>query len=182
MRRIIAFIILVILVIVMIVLSYNFYSKNKNDAKNNLNSTLKVSKKKLDDIEIKTEQKAEDKEETKEETKEEATDEEVEGDLAIEEDHEVPDTASEDDYGYIPVKAYDVSPNKTVLNVGESGKINVSIYPKNASNREVVFLSSNPKILKVDSFGKMKALRRGEVTVTVKVSGQKDSSFIVSVK
>ncbi|MBQ6477301.1 MAG: Ig-like domain-containing protein [Bacilli bacterium] len=179
MRRIIAFIILVILVIVMIVLSYNFYSKNNKKAKSDLDTTLKVTKKKTDDIEIKTNK--EDEEEDKE-----YEDEKVEGDLSVEEDveenHPVPDTASNDEDGYIRVESYDVSPSKTVLKVGETGKIDVAVYPKNASEKEITFVSSNPKVLKVDSFGKMKALKTGEVTVTVKVSGQKDSSFIVSVK
>ena len=57
--------------------------------------------------------------------------------------------------------------NKTILK-GEKKKIDVSIYPEDAKNKEIEFISSNPEILTVDSNGNITGIASGKATITVK--------------
>lgn len=183
MKKIIAFIVLVILVIVMIVLSYNFYSgNNKNAAKDKLKTGLKVTKKKTSDV---IDNVTKNNENNSNESNNNSSDSNSTNngeDITVAENKVVPDTASDNDSGYIKIDHYTVSVDKSTLNVGDTSRIHVNVFPRNASEREVSFVSSDNSILKVNSFGKMKALSSGEVTVTIKVKNCDDYNLKVNVK
>ena len=68
----------------------------------------------------------------------------------------------------IEVESVALSSKKTVLNVGESISLSVSVLPKNASNKTVRFGTQNPDILDVNAdSGDVKALSAGDAIVTV---------------
>lgn len=75
------------------------------------------------------------------------------------------------------VKVTGVKLNKKHLNLkkGESYTLKAKISPKDATNQEVTWSSSNPKVASVDEDGKIKALSSGEseITVTTKDGGFK---------
>ncbi len=66
----------------------------------------------------------------------------------------------------------------TVLNLGQKYDLNRTLTPA-TSNDKTVWSSSNTKIAKPDSLGKIKALKVGEVKITAKtLSGKTDSVMI----
>ena len=52
------------------------------------------------------------------------------------------------------------------LKVGETKQLNAAVSPVNATFKDVSWVSSDPKIAKVDSKGKVKALKGGSVKIT----------------
>ncbi len=66
-----------------------------------------------------------------------------------------------------------------VLEVGETKNIEIKALPKGLSLSDLIWLSSDETILSVDKNGKIKALKEGEVTVTVK---SRDGSYETSCK
>ena len=187
MKKIIAFIVLVILVIVMIVLSYNFYSgNNKNAAKDKLKTGLKVTKKKtsdvIDNVTKNNENNSNESNNNENNNSSDSNSTNNGEDITVAENKVVPDTASDNDSGYIKIDHYTFSVDKSTLKVGDTSRIHVNVFPRNASEREVSFVSSDNSILKVNSFGRMKALSSGEVTVTIKVKNCDDYNLKVNVK
>ncbi|MDO4485588.1 MAG: Ig-like domain-containing protein [Bacillota bacterium] len=75
-----------------------------------------------------------------------------------------------------PVKVSKVKVNtsKTTVAVGSSKTLKALVYPSNATNKAVTWKSSNSKIAKVSSTGKVTAVKAGKATVTVTT---KDGSF-----
>jgi beta-glucanase (GH16 family)/uncharacterized protein YjdB len=63
--------------------------------------------------------------------------------------------------------------NTLVLKKGKTYTLKVSVAPKNATNKELEFISGNPKVASITTKGKIKALKNGTTTITVK---SKDSS------
>ena len=80
----------------------------------------------------------------------------------------VPDTATDDDSNFIKVDSYTASIEKEVITVGETTKIDINIYPKNASLKDVNFIVETSGI-KVDSFGKVKGIVPGKYKIRVEV-------------
>ena len=64
--------------------------------------------------------------------------------------------------------------------VGESKSIGYTIYPANATNKSVTWLSADDKIAKVSS-GKVTGVKAGETTITAKTSNGKTSKVKVIV-
>ena len=60
-------------------------------------------------------------------------------------------------------------------------KIKVAL-PKNTASYKISFKSSNKKIVKVDSKGKVKALKKGKAKITVKTFNGKKKTIKVTVK
>nr|WP_245161307.1 Ig-like domain-containing protein [Clostridium botulinum] len=54
---------------------------------------------------------------------------------------------------------------------GSSDKLNAKVLPEDATNKKVVWSSSDEKIAKVDENGKVTAIKEGKVTITAKVEG-----------
>lgn len=80
----------------------------------------------------------------------------------------VPDTATDDDSNFIKVDSYTASLEKEVIKIGETTKIDIKIYPKNASLKDVNFIVEASGI-KVDSFGKVKGIIPGKYRIRVEV-------------
>ena len=74
-----------------------------------------------------------------------------------------------------------VSPSKIKLKVKKTKKIKVTL-PKNTASYKISFKSSNKKIDKVDSKGKVKALKKGKAKITVKTFNGKKKTIKVTVK
>ena len=73
----------------------------------------------------------------------------------------------------IEVKKIDLKPNKKTLEAGETGQITAIIEPENATNRELVWSSSDSSIATVDSKGVIKGIKEGTVTITAKTKDGK---------
>lgn len=69
------------------------------------------------------------------------------------------------------------SGDNVVLPIGETYKLNYTVYPTNASNKEVKFTSSNISIASISSEGVITSLSIGEVVITIETldGGYKDS-------
>lgn len=69
------------------------------------------------------------------------------------------------------------------VNVGETIKLNATIYPDNATNKELIWKSSNSYVAKVDKNGNVTGLKAGKVTITVKtVDGGYEAKYTITVK
>lgn len=191
MKKIIAFIILVILVILVICLSFNYYKKQ--DAQSNKVNKLKTD---LETSEILNEKSDNDKIEVEETdtNKKESTDsdsskkESSDNDTTVEEDSEeetnlnVPDTASDDDNGFVKLNSFSVSSKVSSIKVGKSTKLVVNYYPENASIKDTTFISETKNICKVSSLGKVTGIKKGTCSIVVKVKDQNSQSLLLSVK
>ena len=77
------------------------------------------------------------------------------------------------------------SPKKSsiTLNKGSSLRLKVKVTPGNAKNKKVAYKSSNKKVVKVTSKGKIKGLKNGtaRITVTAKDGSKKKATLKVKV-
>ena len=73
----------------------------------------------------------------------------------------------------IEVEEITLIPDKTTLEINETGQITAIIEPENATNRELVWSSSDPSIVTVDSNGVIKGIKEGTVTITAKTKDGK---------
>ena len=64
---------------------------------------------------------------------------------------------------------------------GEEKELKVEIEPSNATERELSWESSNPKVIEVKN-GKIKGISVGEAEITVKTSSGKEAKIIIEVK
>ncbi|RYQ08129.1 internalin A, partial [Bifidobacterium pseudolongum subsp. globosum] len=81
----------------------------------------------------------------------------------------------------VPVSSVSVSGGASSLQVGGSTRFTASVSPADATDRKVVWSSSDPAVATVDASGQVKALKAGTVTVTAKAGG-KSASVKVTVK
>ena len=72
----------------------------------------------------------------------------------------------------------------TEISVGEQARLDVVLYPANASDRSLIWHSSNTDVLTVDKNGTITAISEGEaeVTVTAEESGELSASVRITVK
>ena len=83
----------------------------------------------------------------------------------------------------VKVKSVKVNKKKISLKVKKSKKLKVVFNPKAPTNKKVNWKSSNKKIAKVNSNGKVTALKPGKTKITVtSVDGKKKANCIVAVK
>ena len=73
-----------------------------------------------------------------------------------------------------------VADKKLTLKKGKTFKIKTSVTPITSPDK-ISYASSNKKIVTVDKKGKLKAVKKGTATITVK-SGKKTVKFKVNVK
>ena len=66
----------------------------------------------------------------------------------------------------IKVSAVDVTPKTLVLTVGETKQITASVEPSNATNKKVVWTSSDEKVAVVDDHGAVTAIAAGTARIT----------------
>ena len=79
-------------------------------------------------------------------------------------------TVSEDT---VEVSKINLTTKEDTITPGSTTQINATIEPENATNRELVWSSSNPSIATVDSKGVVKGLKSGTVTITAKTKDGK---------
>ena len=83
------------------------------------------------------------------------------------------------------IKVKSVTLNKTNLTLGlhSTYELKATVLPNDASNKSLIWTSSNNKIVSVDSKGKIKALKEGTATITVKsIDGSKTATCKVVAK
>lgn len=169
MRKIIGFIIIVILIILIIILSNKYYgNQSKNKSLSTSNTTTKVNTNTNDNSNT-TNNNSTVVEEKNTVNKDDSV-------------NDVPDTATNDNSGYVPVDSFEVIIKNKVLNIGDTEQINVIINPSNASEKEVIFTSSNKDVLTVTSTGIIKAKKSGSSLITVSMKNHNDYKIIINVK
>ncbi len=76
-----------------------------------------------------------------------------------------------DEFGYkfaeiVPAKSVTVTPASCTVQVGESKQLTATVMPENASEKAVVWSSSDSKIVTVDANGTVKGIKNGTATIT----------------
>lgn len=84
------------------------------------------------------------------------------------------------EYSYTKVDSVSLNTTYTTLNVEDTLKLNATVSPSNAENKEVVWSSSDETIATVDSDGNVKGIKDGVATITVTTKDQ-DKSAICTV-
>ncbi|MBR6159999.1 MAG: Ig-like domain-containing protein, partial [Lachnospiraceae bacterium] len=83
----------------------------------------------------------------------------------------------------VKVKSIKLNKKKATVKVGGTLKLKVTFKPKKPTNRKVTWKSSNKKIATVDKNGKIKAKKKGKVTITAtSKDGKKKAKCKVTVK
>lgn len=80
----------------------------------------------------------------------------------------------------IPIKSIKLNDNISIKQ-GERKKIGITIEPKNATNQEIEWSSSNEEILKVDQNGTVEGLTVGSAVVTAKTTNGLTSNTLIKV-
>ncbi|EYE87872.1 hypothetical protein Q428_10900 [Fervidicella metallireducens AeB] len=78
----------------------------------------------------------------------------------------------------IPVESIKILPQTVNLKVGEKIQLREDIKPKNATQKEVSWYSSNVKVAEVDSQGRLTAVGEGKAVITVRTDDNKHSDSI----
>lgn len=84
------------------------------------------------------------------------------------------------DENIIPATSISTTPTTKTINVGSTFNIVVTLVPENTTDT-VTFTSTDSKIAKVDSNGKVTGVKAGKATITVK-AGEVSASIVVTVK
>ena len=79
----------------------------------------------------------------------------------------------------VNVKKINLSVSKNTITVGSVIQVKAKVEPSNATNRELVWTSSDPSIATVDANGIVKGIKNGTVTITAKT---KDGKVVASTK
>lgn len=68
----------------------------------------------------------------------------------------------------VPVDPYDIDINmqSVTLKLGESTTLGATVYPDNASNKSITWVSSNPAVAAVDYYGQVTALSEGTADIS----------------
>jgi|GEM_PF-6441275 len=78
-----------------------------------------------------------------------------------------------DEFGYkfaeiVPAKSVSVTPESCSIQVGETKQLTASVMPANASDKAVIWSSSDTAVVDVDSNGKVTGISNGTATITAK--------------
>ncbi len=79
------------------------------------------------------------------------------------------------------VSSVNISPSSVTLTIGVSQKLNVTISPANAEDKSLIWTTTDPSVVTVDSSGTIKAIKKGTAIVKAKSSNGKESSCSVTV-
>lgn len=74
--------------------------------------------------------------------------------------------SDDDKPSHVKVKSIQVTPQTMLLQVGRTGSIKVTVTPADASNKKVIWTSSDPGIATVDGSGKVTAVSPGVAVIT----------------
>lgn len=81
----------------------------------------------------------------------------------------------------ISVTRLEVSPTSATLDVGESFQVKVTVYPTNATNKQLVWDSLNPAVATVDNNGVVTAKSPGSTSIFIAPKDNEDLQYWVSV-
>ena len=82
----------------------------------------------------------------------------------------------------VPVSAVTLSKSELTLNIGATDALTASITPENATNKTLIWSSSDESVVRVSQTGNIDAVARGTATVTVKTAdGDFTSACVVTV-
>lgn len=83
----------------------------------------------------------------------------------------------------ISVTGIKLNVSKATLNVGKTKQLTATIAPENATNKNVAWTSSNPKIARVDAKGKVTAIAAGKATIAATTAdGAFTAKAVITVK
>ncbi len=84
--------------------------------------------------------------------------------------------------GNVYVTSVSVNPTEMTLKKGATGKVNVSVLPENATNKNVSFVSTKSAVATVDESGVVTAIAKGEAIILVSTEdGNKTATCVVTV-
>ncbi len=72
----------------------------------------------------------------------------------------------------VPVTSIKLNKSSVTLKKGETSQLTATVLPDNATNKAVTYSSSNTKVAKVSSSGKITAVGGGTATITAKADGK----------
>ena len=78
-------------------------------------------------------------------------------------------------------KKISLNAKSKTLKKGKTFKIKVK-FPKNTASNKLTYKSSNRKVAKVDTTGKVKAVKKGKATITVTTFNKKKAKLKITVK
>ena len=78
----------------------------------------------------------------------------------------------------IPINSINISQKEITLNIDETKTVEYKILPTNATDKKVIFVSSDNKIVSVSAEGKIKGLKEGIADITIKTPDGKIYSNI----
>ncbi len=81
----------------------------------------------------------------------------------------------------VPVTSVSLNKEKDKVFTGSEFNLSVTIKPDDASSKRVAWKSSDSSVLKVDSSGNIKALKRGTATITATSNNGKEASCVIDV-
>lgn len=85
--------------------------------------------------------------------------------------------------GFTPIESMSIGEGSFALKAGESETMKLSIYPENATEKEVFWVSDNPAVVTVDQTGLVSAIADGNATVTVfSADGNHSSSCKIEIR
>lgn len=190
MKKFFGFLFIVLLIILIIFFSNRYYSK-----KEKANNLIEAGKEKVDVIKHKKVDLDEvDSSDTKNKDSEETTDV-----VKVEEKDDsksntntntnttnnnsavVPNTASDDEDGYVKVESYEVLLNKDSIKVGESTRVKVNVKPQNASEKDVTYLSKTPNVCSVSAMGKINGLASGDCLIFINVKNASSHKLLIRI-
>ncbi len=84
----------------------------------------------------------------------------------------------------VPVSSFSVYPGSKTMNVGSSFNITSKVYPSSATDKTLLFSSSDTSVVKVDAKGKVTAVGAGmaKITATAKTNTAKTRTITVWVR
>ena len=188
MKKFFGFLFIVLLIILIIFFSNRYYSK-KEKASNLIEAgkekvdVIKHKKVDLDEVDS-TDTKKKDSTDNTEVVKVEEKDDTIETNTSTNNNSNsavVPNTASDDDNGYVKVESYEVLLNKDSIKVGESTRVKVNVKPQNASEKDVTYLSKTPNVCSVSAMGKINGLASGDCLIFINVKNASSHKLLIRI-
>ena len=81
----------------------------------------------------------------------------------------------------VAVKELDMGDYLNTMAVGDKQLLYVTVLPTNATEKEIVYFSSNGEIASINSMGRITAIKEGKTTITAQC-GEKTGSFELTIK
>lgn len=95
-------------------------------------------------------------------------------------DYSTQDYSEDKEDNEIEISKIEINDSDTELEIGETISLSANIKPSNVTDKTVTWKSSNKKIATVSEKGKVTAISKGTVTITVTTSnGKKDSIELI---